>query len=162
MIVPEIKRILYATDFTDHADHVFGHCASLADHVGAKITVLHVIESSTDYTFDLSAYLSEEKWSEIRRSQEQEARDYVDQRLKRFRSEARRADGSLELEIEDVVVTAGNPADEIVQRTENGDFDLVVMGSHGHRTLAETFIGSTVRRVVRRSTTPVLVVRLQD
>ena len=38
--------------------------------------------------------------------------------------------------------------------------DLIVMGSHAHGVIEGALIGSTARRVVRRSKKPVLVVRL--
>jgi nucleotide-binding universal stress UspA family protein len=37
-----------------------------------------------------------------------------------------------------------------------------VMGTHGHGTLADVMMGSTARRVLRRSRKPVLVVRLPE
>jgi len=40
--------------------------------------------------------------------------------------------------------------------------DLIVMGSHGHGGFVDALIGSTARRVVRRSKKPVLVVRLSE
>jgi nucleotide-binding universal stress UspA family protein len=36
------------------------------------------------------------------------------------------------------------------------------MGTHGHGTLADAMMGSTARRVLRRSAKPVLVVRLPE
>jgi nucleotide-binding universal stress UspA family protein len=36
------------------------------------------------------------------------------------------------------------------------------MGTHGHGTLADAMMGSTARRVLRRSKKPVLVVRLPE
>jgi nucleotide-binding universal stress UspA family protein len=49
-----------------------------------------------------------------------------------------------------------------VLEVENNDYDLVVMGAHGHGALADALMGSVSRRVVRRSKTPVLVVRLSE
>ncbi len=43
-MLPDIKRILYATDLSENARHAFGYAASLANRYGAKIIVLHVIE----------------------------------------------------------------------------------------------------------------------
>ncbi len=40
------------------------------------------------------------------------------------------------------------------------DADMIVMGSHGHGMLADVTMGSTSRRVLRRCSRPVLVVRL--
>ena len=47
-----------------------------------------------------------------------------------------------------------------LKQAEEKNCDLIVMGTHGHGTLADVMLGSTARRVVRRSLKPVLVVRL--
>jgi nucleotide-binding universal stress UspA family protein len=52
--------------------------------------------------------------------------------------------------------------DEILEEAENKGYDMVVMGAHGQGVLANALIGSTSRRVIRRSKTPVLVVRLPE
>jgi nucleotide-binding universal stress UspA family protein len=39
---------------------------------------------------------------------------------------------------------------------------MVVLGTHGHGILADTLIGGTARRVVRRCKKPVTVVRLPE
>jgi nucleotide-binding universal stress UspA family protein len=36
---------------------------------------------------------------------------------------------------EDVVVRVGDPAEEIVSMAREGDYDLVIMGTHGHGKL---------------------------
>ena len=54
----------------------------------------------------------------------------------------------------------GNPVEKIISHSEQEKFDLIVMGTHGHGKLEDAMIGSTARRVVRRSEIPVLVVRL--
>ena len=49
-MIPEIKKILYATDLSENARFAFGYAASLANRYGAQIVMLHVIEeiSSAD------------------------------------------------------------------------------------------------------------------
>ncbi|MBU1361644.1 MAG: universal stress protein [Gammaproteobacteria bacterium] len=53
----------------------------------------------------------------------------------------------------------GHPADEIATFAENGKFDLVVMGSHGHGGLTSVVMGSVVAKVLARCTVPLLIVR---
>ena len=50
-------------------------------------------------------------------------------------------------------------ADGIAAYAEDGRFDLVVMGSHGHGELAGLVMGSVVTRVLARCKVPVLLVR---
>lgn len=53
----------------------------------------------------------------------------------------------------------GHPGDVIAKCAQEGKFDLVVMGSHGHGALANLVLGSVANRVLACSTVPVLIVR---
>lgn len=54
---------------------------------------------------------------------------------------------------------AGPAADVIAAVAEQGKFDLLVMGSHGHGALANLAMGSVVTKVMASCTVPILVVR---
>ncbi|HKB20423.1 MAG TPA: universal stress protein [Gaiellaceae bacterium] len=56
------------------------------------------------------------------------------------------------------LVRAGDPAIAIPARAEQGEHDLVVIGSRGHGWLASLFLGSVSREVAARSPVPVRVV----
>jgi len=53
----------------------------------------------------------------------------------------------------------GRPAEELVKAVAEAGFDLMVMGSHGHRRLEGLVFGQTVSAVRRAVDIPVLVVR---
>ncbi|MEY4753972.1 MAG: hypothetical protein RJA44_1647 [Pseudomonadota bacterium] len=53
----------------------------------------------------------------------------------------------------------GHVADVIAQSASEGDFDLVMMGSHGHGELGNLVMGSVATRVLASCRTPVLLVR---
>jgi len=53
----------------------------------------------------------------------------------------------------------GPVAEAIANFADNGKFDLLVMGSHGHGTLGNLVMGSVATAVVARSKVPVLLVR---
>lgn len=53
----------------------------------------------------------------------------------------------------------GHPDTAIVNYADENEFDLVVIGSHGRDGAARVLLGSVAEKVVRRSPTPVLVVR---
>ena len=63
---------------------------------------------------------------------------------------------------DDIIRKIGNPVDEILWEAKASDFDMVVMGAHGHGVLANAMMGSTSRRVLRRYKKPVLVVPLPE
>jgi nucleotide-binding universal stress UspA family protein len=63
---------------------------------------------------------------------------------------------------DDIIVERGNPVEQILKHAQERSCDLIVMGTHGHGTLEDVMLGSTARRVIRRSKIPVLVVRLPE
>ncbi|MBK6852200.1 MAG: universal stress protein [Burkholderiales bacterium] len=54
---------------------------------------------------------------------------------------------------------AGTVADAIAHMAQSENFDLVVMGSHGHGAVANLVMGSTATRVLASCKTPVLLIR---
>jgi hypothetical protein len=56
-------------------------------------------------------------------------------------------------------VLRGNPAEVILQSVREGDYDLVVMGSHGHGRLHRALLGSVSFRVLQDSPVPVMLIR---
>jgi nucleotide-binding universal stress UspA family protein len=53
----------------------------------------------------------------------------------------------------------GSAAETILRAISEGDFDLVVMGSHGHGRLHRALLGSVSHRVLHDSPVPVLLIR---
>lgn len=53
----------------------------------------------------------------------------------------------------------GHAAEAISTLAREGRFDLVVMGSHGHGSLAKLVLGSVATKVIADCTVPVLLVR---
>jgi nucleotide-binding universal stress UspA family protein len=53
----------------------------------------------------------------------------------------------------------GEPADEIIRWVESKGCDLVAMSTHGHRFLADLFLGTTSRRVRHNVNVPVLLLK---
>ena len=57
------------------------------------------------------------------------------------------------------VHTIGHAAESIAKLAEEGKFDLLVMGSHGHGELANLVLGSVATKVLAKCSKPVLLVR---
>lgn len=58
----------------------------------------------------------------------------------------------------DVRYVAGHAGDEIVALCDQGGFDMIAMGTHGHSALGNVVMGSTATRVLARSKKPVLLI----
>jgi nucleotide-binding universal stress UspA family protein len=60
-----------------------------------------------------------------------------------------------------VELAYGDPAQEIVRWVQDKGCDLVAMSTHGHRFLADLFLGTTASRVQHRINVPVLLLRAE-
>ena len=168
----KIENILYATDLSESAHHAFSYAVSLANQYGARLTLLNVIPEIPAIVESSKAigYIGENRWEALERRNFQAAKDaLIGKRKDRLLmrdildqfSEKARSDYSRDEEmVDDIVVEKGNPAEVILEVSKEKNCDLIVMGTHGRGALADVVMGSTARRVVRRSPTPVLVVRL--
>ena len=58
-----------------------------------------------------------------------------------------------------VVHKTGSPGEAIAKQAAAGDFDLVMMGSHGHSALGNLVMGSVATQVLAHCAVPVLLVR---
>ena len=170
MIIPkvDVKKILYATDLSENARYAYAYAASLAELYGAQITLMHVLpELSELMDKHIVGYIDADRWEKIKAQHFDEAREAligkrkdhlaVQDVLQQFSENATEGEGSGS---DQVIVERGNPVEKIIEHSEKEKFDLIVMGTHGHGTLEDAMIGSTARRVIRRSKIPVLVVRL--
>jgi nucleotide-binding universal stress UspA family protein len=160
-MIPEIKKILYATDLSENARYAFGYAASIANRFDARITILHVLEEiSHNATIRLAALLGEDKWQELQDRNIHDVLDTIRTRLERFCQDADKELEACPYLVDDVIIKQGEPVEIILSQAEEIGCDLVVMGTRGHGLLADTMMGSTATRVVRRSHLPVLIVRL--
>jgi nucleotide-binding universal stress UspA family protein len=162
-MVPEIKKILYATDLSDNARYAFGYAASLADHYDAQVTVLHVLEDiSSAFNMHISGYLGEREWAKLQVEKESALLDTITERLNEFCSSAREEMRECKFIVEKILAVKGIPAEEILNQADANSADMIVMGTHGYGVFKDALMGGTARRVVRRSAVPVMVVRLPE
>jgi nucleotide-binding universal stress UspA family protein len=169
----EVKKILYATDLSENARFAFAYAVSLADLYSAAITMVHVLpEVPALLDQSVIGYISAERWEEIKSQQLDEAKEAligkkrehlaIKEALHQFSEDVKQQQEGDGFTTDDIIVERGNPVEEIIRNAKEQNCDLIVMGTHGHGTLADAMIGSTARRVIRRSKIPVLVVRLPE
>ena len=169
----EVNKILYTTDLSDNARYAFAYAVSLADLYNATITFIHILpEIPSRIDKRVIGYISQERWEEIKAQNFEEARDAIIGKrqdhlairdaLQQFSENVKDSREGEGFVTDDIIVVRGNPVEEIIKYSEEKNCDLIVMGTHGHGTLADAMMGSTARRVLRRSRKPVLVVRLPE
>jgi nucleotide-binding universal stress UspA family protein len=144
----EIKKILFATDFSEGSKNALPYAVDLAGRYGAKLYFVHVI-------YDVAAttgwYVPHTSFDEIYLDMEKSAKAEL---AKTFIEEMRGV-----VDIEHIVIK-GIPYEEIAKFSETNKVDLIVLATHGRTGLDRLLFGSTAEQVVRYAPCPVLSVRL--
>ena len=164
-----IKKILYATDLSESAVHAFSYAVSLANMYGAGITILHVLSEFPGEDF-IKSMITVDTWKEIKNRHYSEARDQLIGKKRDHRiikdvleafSDKTQADAQEQTFVTDeVLIKHGHPPETIVETARDQNCDIIVMGTHGHGTFADVFVGSTAKWIIKHSPIPVLVIRL--
>jgi nucleotide-binding universal stress UspA family protein len=145
-IVMAAQRFLVPLDFSESANQTLDYAITLAGKLGARLTLLHVIQplplGGVDMGVTLPFTYIQELEGEIQRSMESS--------LERVTA------AGLEGEI---VVVHGVPFHEIIEAAKTQRVDLIVMGTHGRTGLHYVLLGSVAEKVVRLAPCPVLVAR---
>ena len=142
----EIKKILCAVDFSDQSKRVADHAATLAKALGAKVEVLYVAPSLSQYVgFKVPASAIDEFVGEIVTGAEDTMNGFVADHFSDVDATAR--------------VATGYAAEEILDAAEKGGADMIIMGTHGRRGIDRILFGSVAEKVVKAAKCAVLTVR---
>jgi nucleotide-binding universal stress UspA family protein len=156
-MIPEIKKILYATDLSKNSAYAFYYAVDIAHKRNAKIIILHVIEPVSPL---IRGYVGEETILKIQHQNIEQTIEEINRRLKDFcRIVEGRIGPCLEL-VADILVRVGYPVDEILRVAEKEGCDMMVLGSHGKGFLEHTLLGSVSRMVLDRTRKPVFIIPL--
>ena len=160
---PDIKNILYATDLSENARYALKYASVIANRFEATITVLHVLEElSPSFSGMVSEIVGKDRWTDLKKRNEEKIIESIRTRIEDLCNETNQNPQGFSFIVQKIIVEIGHPADQIIHYAEKKEFDMVIMGSHGQGFFSEAMIGSTSRRVLRRCTKPVLVVRLPE
>ena len=144
------KKIMVPLDGSKLAECVLPHVEAFIEgcHVNHFVFVRVVEPAATFYSGDYP--ISPEAMKERETAGEKIARDYLDQivsRLERENTELHSA------------VLVGNVADSLSDFSENNEFDLILIATHGRSGVSRWVRGSIADKVLRSSSIPVLMVR---
>jgi nucleotide-binding universal stress UspA family protein len=132
--------ILVTLDGTPTDRAIIEHVKQLAKLAHSRLVLLHVADGWAARTYGQDAVSPEIA----------EDNAY----LAKVRAEFESAGISAEAEL-----AYGDPASEIIKWVKQKGCDLVAMSTHGHRFLADVFLGTTATRVQHNISAPVLLLR---
>ncbi len=156
MAIPQIKKILYATDLSKNSSYAFLHAIDMAQKDGASIVILHAIEPIPAYA-EAQASITEE----FKKKQHEEIIESMKEQLQGFckKAEAEIGPPCVSL-VSKILVTVGHPPEEILNAANEEGCDVIVLGTHGKGFLAHTFLGSVSSAVLHRTRKPVFIIPL--
>lgn len=167
-MLPAYKKLLYATDLSPAARRALRHAAALADRFDSDVTVLHILPDSLElYSeragMDLAEHFGEKAAHWLDKGEVDQAMHAMHERVEAMLHEDFvHPRTNAHLDRTDIKVVCGDPAERIVQETRDGNFDLIVMGTHGHGGFLDMVMGSVARETIKKSHVPVLVVPLPE
>ena len=135
-------KILVTLDGTPRDRAIIEHVKQLAKLAHSRLVLLHVADGWAARTYGKDAVSPEI------------AEDTA--YLEKVRSEFQVMDIPTEAEL-----AYGEPVKEIIRWIEQKGCDLVAMSTHGHRFLADIFLGTTASRVQHRISVPVLLLSVK-
>ena len=134
------ETILVTLDGTQTDRAIIEHVKQLAKLAHSRLVLLHVADGWAARTYGqdaVSAEIAQDK-------------AYLGRVREEFTSEGIPAEAEL---------AYGEPANEIIKWVRQKGCDLVAMSTHGHRFLADVFLGTTANRVQHNIRVPVLLLR---
>lgn len=138
------KKILVATDGSDHGLRAAKVALDLGKISGGKVTAIYVAD--TNKTSHLPDDMLLFSIRELLLKEGKEA-------LKQVEAEAKEMGVAYE-----GVVAEGNPGSEIIAYAESANMDIIIMGAVGRTGIDKFLLGSVAEKVVRNSMVPVLTI----
>lgn len=131
-----MPKILAATDFSTRSQRALRRAGRLARELAGELTLVHVVDDDQP-----EAMVALER---------REATKFLNEQIVSL------------AELRDVychaMVTTGEAFDGILKTASTTSADLIVMGAHRKQLLRDVFIGTTIERVIRTGSYPVLMV----
>jgi nucleotide-binding universal stress UspA family protein len=149
---PKIDRILLCTGCMENDYSLLEQAARLVSHIGASVTLLHVIAGSVP-TMYTGLEQIDETVEELLQTDTFYAR-YLRKGVEVFQNK------QIESEVK---IRRGIPLEEIIRETQLVNYDLVVIGStHVNQGLKELLLGNLAVKIIDQVELPVLVVGRRD
>ncbi len=144
------QHVLAAIDMSDEAREVLDQARQVADEHRARLSVCTAVKPLTQVYggLDMMAYT-------------QASVNFEEEALKQAQAHAEAEAARVKVAPEDVHVSIGAPASQVVEAAKSLGADLIVLGSHGKHGLG-LLLGSTANGVLHHAECDVLTVRIRS
>jgi nucleotide-binding universal stress UspA family protein len=143
-MISSAKHILIPTDFSDSSKNALKHAAVIADRLGARITLLHVIDPPFNFPTNVDGVIDY-----LKENAEQHLENMTDLIEKKYPEKKFQIKSQIRI---------GKPTSQITEAISDLDIDLVVIGSGMDNPARKVLFGSVSTDIILRSPKPVLSV----
>jgi nucleotide-binding universal stress UspA family protein len=160
-MIPQIKKVLYATDLSKNSSYAFLYAIDMAKRYDASIIILHAVEPVRSYLYSEGGI---GVYKLLGREKEKEQKTDIEEIKKHLQGFCKKAETQIgpscvEL-VSKILVPVGYPPNEILKAADEEHCDVIVLGTHGKGFLAHTFLGSVSSAVLHRTRKPVFIIPL--
>ena len=143
-----IKKILCAVDLSDHSELVAEYAATMAKSLNASVLVVYTAPSLSQYVgFHVPPNTIENFVGEIVTGAEESMQAFMEKNFAGVDAKS--------------LVLVGYAAEEILNRANEENADMIIMGTHGRKGIDRILFGSVAEKVVKNASMPVLTIRPQ-
>lgn len=139
-----MKTLLVPVDFSDVTEKIVATAASLAELLGCRVILVHVVEPVPEFVGYDPGPLSVRVATPVDLGADRDRLEKLKERFGKTEVLAVQADGS-------------TPERILALAAEHGA-DMIVMGSHGHGALFHLLAGSVTTAVLKAAPCPVLII----
>ena len=168
MKVKGYKTILFTSNLSTASRIAFRHAALLANQFRAKIILLHVMEPLPgNYEGHMVGLFGKDKWMEVMKQHREEARhalvgkvsprQMAKTALSEFYMESVTNETGYDIPGNEIVIEDGEVVEVILKVAEEHACDLIIMGA-GEGLLSGTSVGRAIKRTLKKSEIPVMIV----
>ena len=145
-----MKNLLVALDMKPSDSLLLAQASYLAEKCGSKIWMVHVASPDPDFVgFEMGPKYIRDFVADELRVEHRQLQTYADE----LQHKGLEAEGLL---------IQGPTIEMIEAEVKKLNIDLLILGSHKHGFLYETFIGNTAMRIIKELSIPVMIVPLPE
>jgi len=170
IVIPVLKKILFATDLSETAHNAFGMAVALADRLEGELLVVHILKQEPSFNTEvLKIGLGDDLYQEMEQKKSQSARNVLigkrteahamGEKIHALFSEAAACLVSPKpLQVRDFVIEAASISEEIVRLAEVESCDMIVMAHRRRKLFADASGENILKKVLRATDIPVVLV----
>lgn len=141
-----MKNILVATDGSENSEKALLEAKKLAETLDSKVHIINVAQNIVENPYMTAQYYD----TKMNESLIESGKKILEESLKVFKD--------FKGEV-NTISRIGNAGNEIIEEVEEGEYDLVIMGSRGLGAFSRALVGSVSHKVLNHVETNVLIVK---